>query len=214
LKSVFSTVRSRIPAVLAGLVLAAATGASTGSATTNLGCGSGRLVLNVHYRVVNDIDTGIQGNNWAFDTYTRTARVWRKAAGRYCAASTYDGTFTTIAGPSPGGRTTIPAGIRGTFKGQSVTTFRGAQKPTATPTRGDLGTKDFQCTSADTKGQCAGTFDWLSAYFTSTDNFKSFTYVRYEFTYHATEAGKGTWMDKLVGRKFQTRGDITALKKH
>jgi hypothetical protein len=194
-------------------VLTADTASSAGGAK-NLGCGGGKLVLNVRYRVANDLDTGIRGNNWAFDTYARTVHVWKKSAGRYCAASIYDGTFTTIAGTSPGGKATIPAGIRGSFKGQSVTTFRGAQRTDATPTTGDLGTKDFQCTSADTKGQCAGTFDWLSAYFTSTDNFKSFTYVRYSFSYHATEGGRGTWTDQLVGHRYQFHGDITALKKH
>jgi hypothetical protein len=199
-------VRGRVPAFLAGLALAAAA-AGAGNATTNLGCGAGKLVLRVHYRVLNDVDTGMRGNDWAFDSYTRTVSVWRKSIGRYCAASTYNGTFTTIAGASPAGATTIPAGIRGPFTGESVTTFRGTQKGTA---HGDLGTKDFQCTSADTKGACAGTFDWLSAYFTSTDNFKSFTYVRYVFSYHATEGGKGTWTDKLAGGKYWSHGDITA----
>lgn len=180
----------------------------------NLGCGAGKLVLNVHYGVLNDVDTGVRGNNWAFDTYTRSVHVWRKAPGRYCAASTYDGDFTSIAGASPGGRTTIPAGIRGSFKGSSVTTFRGAPKVGVTPTRGDLGTKDFQCTSADTKGRCAATYDWLSTYFSSTDNFKSFKYVRYAFEYHATEGGKGTWGDSLDGGEVRTHGDITAQKKH
>jgi len=202
----------RVPALMAGMLLAL-TAASTGNAATNLGCGGGKLVLHVHYRVLNDVDTGVHGNNWAFDSYTRTVLVWRKSPGRYCAASTYGGTFTTIAGASPGGTTTIPAGIRGTFNGQSVTTFRGAQKTATTPTRGDLGTKDFQCTSADTKGECAGTYDWLSAYFSSTDNFKSFAYVRYQFRYHATEGGKGTWTDTLVGRRYRTHGDITARGK-
>jgi hypothetical protein len=201
-------VRSRVPALLAGIVLAAAA-TTTANATTNLGCGAGKLVLHVHYRVLNDVDTGIRGNDWAFDSYARTVSVWRKSAGHYCAASTFNGTFTTVAGASPGGTTTIPAGIRGTFNGQSVTTFRGAQKATA---HGDLGTKDFQCTSADTKGSCAGTFDWLNAYFTSTDNFKSFTYVRYDFSYHATEGGKGTWTDKLAGGKYRSHGDITVRK--
>ena len=96
--------------------------------------------------------------------------------------------------------------------GQSMTTFRGTPR-SGLKTRGDLGTKDFQCTSADTKGQCAGTYDWLSAYFTSTDGFKSFHYVRYVFTYHATEGGKGTWTDRLVGGKYQSAGDIRPLKK-
>ncbi len=164
-------------------------------------------MLHVHYRVLNDVDTGVKGNDWAFDTYARTVSVWRKSTGHFCAASTYEGTFTSIAGASPGGTATIPAGIRGTFKGRSVTTFRATQKATA---QGDLGTKDFQCTSADVKGRCAGTYDWLSAYFSSTDNFKSFTYVRYAFTYHATEGGKGTWTDKLAGGKYRSHGDITA----
>jgi hypothetical protein len=198
--------RGAVLAVLVGIALTAAV-ASAGNAAPNLGCGAGKLALRVHYRVLNDVDTGVRGNNWAFDTYTRTVSVWRNSAGHYCAASTYGGTFTTIAGTSPGGAATIPAGIRGMFNGASVTTFRGAQKATA---RGDLGTKDFQCTSADTKGACAGTFDWLSAYFTSSDNFKSFKYVRYQFAYHATEGGKGTWTDKLAGGKYRSHGDITA----
>jgi hypothetical protein len=198
-----------------GIALAAIAPTASGApATKNLGCGAGKLVLNVRYRVLNDLDTGVRGNNWAFDDYARAVHVWRKSAGRYCAASTYaDGTFTTIAGPSPGGKTT-PAGIRGTFKGASVTTFRGAQRADVKPTTGDLGLKDFQCTSNDVKGRCAGTFDWLSAYFTSGDNFKSFKYVRYAFAYHALEGGRGTWSDTLVGRKYQSRGDIKALKKH
>jgi len=179
---------------------------------TNLGCGSGKLVLNIRYAVENDVDTGTLGNNWAFDTYARGVRVWRKSAGRFCAASTYGGTFTTIAGGSPGGTTTIPAGIRGTLTGQSTTTFRGTPRSGLT-TRGNIGTKDFQCTSADTKGQCAGTYDWLSTYFTSADNFKSFKYVRYAFRYHATEGGKGTWSDRLVGGKYRSSGDIRPLKK-
>jgi hypothetical protein len=202
--------RRLIAAAVLPLGLAAA--ATAGTPAKKQGCGTGTLVLNVHYQVQNDVDTGVRGNNWAFDTYIRTVRVWRKGGGRYCAASTYAGQFSTIAGTSPGGKTTIPAGIRGTLNGQSITLFRAAQKVGLTA-RVDLGTKDFQCTSADTKGQCAGTYDWLSAYFTSTDNFQSFTYLRYDFTYRATEAGRGTWADKLVGGRYQTAGDIRALKK-
>src|SRR4051794_32133317 len=44
----------------------------------NPGCGGGKLVLSVSYHVANDVDTGVQGNNWAFDTYDRSVRVWRK----------------------------------------------------------------------------------------------------------------------------------------
>jgi hypothetical protein len=179
-------------------------------AQPNLGCGSGKLVLSVSYRVVNDVDTGVRGNNWAFDTYGRTVRVWRKAAGRFCSASTYEGQFTSLAGTSPGGKWQLPAGIRGTFKGSSVTTFRGGFAPAALSVRGFLGTQDFACSSADTKGRCSGTWDWLSSYFSNVTRFK---YVRYAFSYHATENGTGTWTDNLAGGKIHTGGDIKPSKK-
>jgi hypothetical protein len=175
--------------------------ASPPQSAQNLGCGAGKLVLNVTYRVENDVDTGVDGNNWAFDSYMRTVRVWRKAPGRFCSASIYDGEFTTIEGPSP-------AGIRGTFKGSSVTTFRGTFAPAGAPVRGFLGVKDFACTSADEKGQCSGTYDWLRAYFTSIARFR---YVRYVFRYHATENGVGTWSDTLTGGKVRVHGDIRPL---
>jgi hypothetical protein len=174
-----------------------------------MGCGSGKLVLNVTYRVQNDVDTGVKGNNWAFDSYTRSVRVWRKAPGRFCSASKYNGAFTTIAGWSPGGKTQLPAGVRGTFKGSSVTTFRGTLEARGRPLRGFLGVKDFACTSADQKGQCSGTWDWLREYFTGIEGFK---YVRYTFAYRATENGKGTWSDTLSGGKLRFSGDIRADK--
>jgi len=175
-----------------------------------MGCGQGKLVMSVSYHVVNDVDTGGRGNNWAFDTYHRVVRVWRKAPGRFCSASTYDGEFTTIEGTSPGGKSQLPAGIRGSFKGSSVTTFGGTFTPNGAPVRGFLGIKDFACTSADLKGQCSGTWDWLGTYFSNTSHFK---YVRYSFTYHATENGKGTWTDKLVGGRVRFDGDIRSSGK-
>ena len=196
--------------MLGALVLAAPSSGANG--VKNQGCGAGTLVLNVRYRVLNDVDTGVRGNNWAFDNYARTVKVWRKAGGRYCAASGYSGTFTTIAGVSPGGTATIPAGIRGTLRGSSTTTFKGTATPGGQPTRGDLGTKDFACTSDDQKGDCSGTFDWLSAYFTSADAFKSFRYLRYAFTYKATEGGRGTWRDVLTGGRIRSHGDIVPRK--
>jgi hypothetical protein len=178
-------------------------------AQTNPGCGSGKLVLSVSYRVVNDVDTGVRGNNWAFDTYQRTVRVRQKARGRFCSASTYNGAFTSIAGPSPGGKWQLPAGIRGTFNGSSFTSFRGMFSPRLARVRGSIGVKDFACSSADTKGECSGTWDWLAAYFTNVTGFK---YVRYGFAYHATENGSGTWTDKLAGGKTRMSGDIKPAK--
>jgi hypothetical protein len=209
-KNVFFYVRGLVPALLGALVLAGTSDAATG--LKNQGCGAGNLVINVHYRVLNDVDTGVRGNSWAFDNYVRTVKVWRKAAGRYCAASTYNGTFTTLAGASPGGTATIPAGIRGTLRGSSATTFKATLAAGGQAVRGDLGTKDFACTSDDQKGDCSGTFDWLSAYFTSSDSFKSFKYLRYAFTYTATDGGRGTWRDALVGGRIRSHGDIVPKK--
>jgi hypothetical protein len=204
--------RRLLAAAVAALVLPQGANAATPTAK-NLGCGAGRLALSVTYTVSNDVDTGLRGNNWAFDDYTRTLRVVSKGNGRWCAGSTYAGTFTTIAGPSPGGTTTIPAGIRGTFEGSSVTTFRGTFSPRGKRTRGSLGAHDFQCTSDAVKGKCAATWDWLTTYFTSPDSFASFRYLRYAFSYRALEGGHGAWTDKLVGGKERAHGDIVGQGK-
>jgi hypothetical protein len=208
LQSIYFDMRGLfVPAALAFVFVSSSVAAPL--PPRNLGCGAGKLVLNVTYRVLNDVDTGVEGNNWAFDNYLRTVRVWRKAAGRYCSASTYSGDFTSIAGLSPGGKVQIPAGIRGTFKGSSTTRFRGTLTAGDEPTRGFLGVKDFACTSADQKGECSGTWDWLRSYFTGISAFR---YVKYAFSYHATEGGKGTWSDALVGGKIRFSGDIRPLK--
>jgi len=157
------------------------------------------------YRVENDVDTGSKGNTWAFDTYVRSVRVWRKAAGRYCSISTYDGEFASIEGPSPGGEAQLPAGIRGTFSGSSTSTFRGRIAVRGAPTQGFLGVKDFACTSADVKGRCSGTWDWLAGYFTHVTAFR---YTRYAFRYHATENGVGTYGYTLAAGKIHYTGDI------
>ena len=203
MKSVYLDVGGLLVPVVLALAVAS-------PAQPTQGCGSGKLVLSVSYHVLNDVDTGVRGNNWAFDTYDRTVRVWRKAPGRFCSASTYDGEFTSLAGASPGGRWQLPAGIRGTFTGSSVTTFRGGFAPRLARVRGSVGIKDFACSSADTKGQCSGTWDWLSDYFTNVTAFK---YARYSFAYHATENGSGRWTDRLAGGKIRVAGDIKPAKK-
>ena len=122
----------------------------------------------------------------------------------------FPGQFASIEGPSPGGKWQLPAGIRGTFAGASVTTFRGRLAPTGgASVRGFLGVKDFACSSADIKGRCTGTWDWLRDYFTGVAGFR---YSRYEFRYHATENGTGTFADKLAGGKIRYTGDIKPAK--
>jgi hypothetical protein len=205
-------VRSRLLG-LGVVLLALPTAARATSVPANLGCGGGRVVLALTYHVRNDVDTGVAGNNWAFDNYVRTLRVVRKRGNAYCAASRYSGTFTSLAGTSPAGTATIPAGIHGTFRGSSLTAFRATAATAGKRTRGDLGVKDFQCTSADVKGRCPGTWDWLRAYFTSRNGFATFRYVRYSFIYHATQGGKGTYSDWLRGGTVRTHGDIRVRAK-
>ena len=178
-------------------------------AITGPSCGGGKPILAVSYHVQNDVDTGAAGNTWAFDDYTRSVRVWRRPRGRFCSVSNYDGQFTSIAGPSPGGKWQLPAGIRGTFAGTSTTVFRGRFASRGAPVKGFLGVKDFACTSSDVKGRCSGTWDWLRSYFT---NVTSFRYTRYAFRYHATENGTGTWSDRLLAGKIRTSGDIKPAK--
>jgi hypothetical protein len=162
-------------------------------------CGSGKPVIEVSYGVQHDADTGVRGNTWALDTYTRSVRVWRLAAGRFCAVSTYDGTFTSVPGPSPAGKSQLPAGILGTFKGASTTSFRGSLSTHGAPLHGFLGVKDF----------AGGTWEWMDDYFTNVTQFR---YARYGFTYHATENGTGTFADRLVNGKVKTTGDIKAAR--
>ncbi|MFL5967398.1 MAG: hypothetical protein ACJ747_12685 [Gaiellaceae bacterium] len=199
--------RRLVPALLIAASVPAGAGASI--PRKNHGCGAGRLVASVRYSVANDVDTGARGNNWAFDAYSRVVRVWRRAPGRFCAASSYTGSFTSIAGASPSGRGTIPAGIRGAFSGSSVVTFRGTPAAPFAPTA-NLGLKDFRCTAGDAKGACAGTYDWLSAYFLGV---RSLTYVGYAFEYRALSGGKGTWGSSLVAGRVRTHGDITSRGK-
>lgn len=161
-------------------------------------CGSGTPAIAVSYGVQHDVDTGVKGNAWASVTYTRDVRVWRRTSGAFCSVSTYDGTFSSIAGVSPGGRSQLPAGVRGTFTGAAVTTFRG-RLAVHGPRRGFLGVKDF----------AARTWEWMDDYFTNVTQFR---YTRYSFEYRATENGTGTFRDKLVNGKVKVTGDIRAAR--
>ena len=164
-------------------------------AASNPTCGGGKPLLAISFGVENDVDTGSKGNVWAYVTYTRRVRVWRRGPSRFCATSAYAGTFTSIAGSSPGGKWTLPDGIRGTMNASSLTTFRGRFAPHA-PLRGFVGTK-------------AGPWEWSGDYFTRVVGLR---YARYAFRYHATENGTGTWTDRLAMGKASHSGDIKPAK--
>jgi hypothetical protein len=150
----------------------------------------------ISYGVQNDVDTGRLGNEWAHLTYARSVRVWRRASGAFCAVSGYDGTFVSIAGPSPGGKWQLPDGVRGTMRATSVTVFRGRFAPRGAPTRGFLGVK-------------GAPWEWSNDYFTGVAGFR---YTQYTFRFAATQGGTGTWTDTLRAGRERYSGDIKAAR--
>ncbi len=82
------------------------------------------LEVNVTGQVVGDADLAPGGYYWAGTEYNRHIQVWKVGIGelpppaeRFCVLVKYQGSWTTIAGQSPGGPGAIPAGIEGTFQG-------------------------------------------------------------------------------------------------
>ncbi len=164
-------------------------------------CGGGTLVVNVEQKVLNDADSGVAGNVWAFDRYERHIKVWQTAPGEFCAVVRYEGKFTTVAGTSPGGSDSVGDGIEGEMKGGYRATFSGTFAPSA-PTHGDLGSYDYAC---DTSYHCPGYVDWTTLYFSSTSGFDM---PWWGWVYHAD--GNGTWINAFSGNS----GDITGVARH
>jgi hypothetical protein len=164
-------------------------------AASSPACGGGKPIVSISYGVKNDVDTGSRGNEWAHLTYARSVRVWRRGSGAFCAVSGYNGTFESIAGPSPGGRWQLPDGVGGTMQATSLTMFRGRFSPGRAPTRGFLGVK--------------GPWEWSNDYFSGVTGFR---YASYTFRYVATQGGTGTWTDMLRGGRVHDNGDIKAAR--
>ena len=168
--------------------------------TTNFGqqlnasqCNTGGSpIVNVTFKVINDLDSGTAGNNWATDNYNKSVKVWQQSDGTFCAVVKYQGQFTTIAGPSPQNATTggtVGAGVKGAFEGGYLANFNGTFDPTL-KTNGNLGTKDYS----------SGIFDWVSAYFSGNT---SFDQPYWAWNYHA--GNNGSWVNASTGNQ----GDIT-----
>lgn len=145
-------------------------------------------LVNVHYRLLNDYDSGFAGNAWANDTIDRQLRIWQLSDGTFCAQIRDHGKFGTFAGPSPSGASTVAAGIKGEMQGGYVTTlFTGTYAPTL-PTHGDLGTFDLMC---DPGFNCPGSRPSYRSYFSST---LGDAFAQWGWIYHA---GKhGTWLNQ------------------
>ncbi len=173
-----------------------------GSQINRAQCPKGPVVIRVTQKVTNDFDSGTSGNNWALDDYVRHISVIKTGTGTYCATASYQGNFTTLAGPSPQNATsggTVGAGVIGTFQGGYIaTSFTGTllSSPKAR-TRGSIGTFDYEC---DTDPSCPGYVDWTTLYFSSTSGF---SLDWWGWIYHA--GNNGSWVNSSSGNS----GDIT-----
>lgn len=142
-------------------------------------CGDhAKQVVNVHFTLQNDPDSGFAGNNWATDTIDRQLRIFQVADG-YCAVVTDHGTFVTLAGTSPSGASDVTAGVTGELEGGYVTSIASGPLDGSQPTHGDL-----------------GTFDALSSHpsFATYDSNWDVNLAQWGWIYHA---GKhGTWLNQ------------------
>lgn len=175
-----------------------------GSQINQSQCPSGPLVINVTQKVLNDVDSGICGNNWAFDDFVRQIKVVQTGSNLFCATVKYEGHFTTIAGSSPGGSsacssTALGDGVTGTFEGGYISTIFGGTllSSPAARTKGNIGTFDYNC---DENGNCPGYVSWTTLYFSSTSGFD---YAWWGWVYHA--GNNGSWVNAVTGNS----GDIT-----
>jgi len=175
-------------------------------------CGSGKPVINVVEKVLNDADSGGAGNVWAFDSYTRQIQVWQTGFDSttnlnvYCATVQYEGSFTTVAGDSPGSDPnsippyfgSVAPDITGTMHGGYTATFEGTLSSSPEfSTHGNIGTFDYQC---DPNGNCPGYVDWVGMYFPGYSNFAQPWWGWIYRTPH-----NGTWVNASSGNS----GDIT-----
>ncbi len=186
--------------VLAGQAMAAPGGEKPhlnwGSQVNPAECPAGKQVINVTFKVLNDLDDGVKGNYWARSNYNKTIKVWQTGNNTFCADVRYIGSFSTLAGNSPGGTAVNPAGITGTFQGGYLATFTASAKPDPSyRSNGNLGTFDYHDRTTP--------FDWLGAYFVSSDDFADFSQPWWGWIYHAGK--NGTWGNASTSNQ----GDIT-----
>lgn len=147
-----------------------------------------KQLVNVHYTLLNDYDSGFAGNAWANDTIHRQLRIWQLADGTFCARVADHGKFSTFAGPSPSGASTVGAGVIGEMQGGYVTTFFTATYSPTLPTRGDLGTFDLMC---DAAFNCLGPRPSYRSYFSSTSGDHL---AQWGWIYRA--GNHGTWLNQ------------------
>jgi len=160
---------------------------------------AGRPVVNVMYEVTDSVDSGVAGNNWAFENYNKQIQLWDQGGGVYCAVVSYLGHFAGVSGEqSPGNTEPLDGDERGTFQGGYRGTITGdLLGEAAWPVRGRVGAIDYEC---DIGGNCPGEVSWISQYFQPGAGFK---YDWWGWVYHGGRYG--TWVNSSDGNA----GDIT-----
>jgi hypothetical protein len=179
-------------ATILGLVaLASSSGALARTSASS--CASAPLAANVTYVVGSDpIPGGASGTGpvWANGSYTRTLLIYRYSATTFCTLWKDSGSFTTIAGRSPGGTGLIAAGVKGAMTRNSVSNVFTARWKGTAPTSGSLGTYP-------------GQIDWLSLYF---DNVQG---IAVAYTAGLYQSPAGCWSYKTGGL---STGDVVTTK--
>ena len=153
-------------------------------------CNAGaKLVVDVHFKILNDADSGFGGNYWANDNLDRHLRIWQQGPTAFCAQVEDHGKFVTYAGTSPGGAGTVSAGITGNIEGGYIAQITGTfAPPSDLATRGDLGTFDMGC---DPLGNCSGSRPSFLSYFSGSP---AWTQPQWGWIYHAGK--NGTWLNQ------------------
>jgi hypothetical protein len=109
-------------------------------------CGKGVPLVDVTQTLLNGIDVDDTSEAWAYDrTLTSRIRFWQTGTRTFCEVRQIQGTFESIAGPSPARGGTIRAGITGTFVSIDAWTFNGEFDAGSRATHGTLATIDLGC---------------------------------------------------------------------
>lgn len=161
---------------------------------------SGAPVIDITQKVVNSVDSGEAGNNWAFDSYNRHIQVWKQTNGTYCVLTDYEGKFDAQSGQQSPGNTGLLTGKEdGNFKGGYRAVITGAMKTTPLlKTKGSIGTTDYKC---DIAGNCPGAFNWTDKYFDTAAVGYLFDYEWWGWEYRN---GTKVWVNASEGNS----GDI------
>ena len=163
-------------------------------------------------KVSNHTDSGYAGNNWAVDTFTRTATITlvgpdstltdcgdtATSCYSYTGTITDTGTAAALTGVASPGAQDVP------IKGSPVATMNG--KATVT-FAASSNTPNATLVPKTMSGNPVTTTDWVQQFFPDGVTGKEPTLTAWKWTY-VDSADCQTWVDELGG-KASTSGDIT-----